>query len=147
MYNVLILWAPDTSENHRIVDMVARAFEDSKIVPRVKKAAEANTADINGSEVVIFGVQKAGAAEVPPEYTELVRSFKGVTFAGRTAGFFSTGPEKSTAKLRKALKDTEIAQTEDDPLFADQKDGVASEVAEWARRIVAAHQELKYVRA
>lgn len=145
MYSVLILWAPESTENKKIVETIARAFDESKITPLVKKAAETSIVDINAADIVVFGAQKSGNGDVPAEYTELVRVFRGVTLAGRTAGFFSMGPEKCSVKLRKALRDTEIAQLDDDPLFADQRDGVPPDVAEWVRKLVTAHQELKYV--
>ena len=145
MYSVLVLWAPDSMENHRIVTMVARAFEEAKITPLVKKAAEATIVDVNRSEIVVFGTQKSGAVEVPADYAEFLRIFKGITLAGRTAGFFSMGPEKSTAKLRRAVKDTEAAQLDDDPLFTDSRDGIAAEIGDWVKKLISAHQELKYV--
>jgi len=147
MYSVLILWAPESTENRRIVEAIARAFDESKITPLVKKVAESSIADINAADIVVFGTQKTGNGDVPSEYSELLRVFKGITLAGRTAAFFSMGPEKCTTKLRKSLKDTEIAQIDDDPLFTDQRDGVPPDMVEWVRRLVTAHQELSYARA
>jgi hypothetical protein len=147
MYSVLILWAPDTFENRRIVDAVTRAFEAAKLAPLVKKAGEATIVDVNRADIVVFGVQKVGTIDVPPDYAELLRIFKGITLAGRTGGFFSMGSEKSTTRFRKVLKDTEIAQSDDDPLFSDQKEGTSTEIADWVRRLMARHQELKYVGA
>ena len=74
----------------------------------VKRAAEATIADITAADIVVFGAQKTAPAEVPAEFSEFLRIFKGITLAGRTAGFFSMGTEKATSRLRKALKDTEI---------------------------------------
>jgi flavodoxin len=147
MYSVLILWAPDTIENRRVVDAVTRAFEAAKLAPLVKKAGDATIVDVNRADIVVFGVQKVGTGDIPPDFAELVRIFKGITLAGRTGGFFSMGSEKSTSRLRKILKDTEISQSDDDPLFNDQKEGSAPEIAEWTRRLVGKHQELKYVSA
>src|SRR5208337_4185034 len=125
MYNVLILWAPDTAENRKLVDSVARALEMSKVSLLVRGAAEATIADVNAADIVIFGAQKTHTTDAPAEFSEFLRIFKGITLAGRTAGFFSMGAEKATARLRKALKDTEISQSDDDPLFNDQKQGAA----------------------
>jgi flavodoxin len=151
MHRVLLLWAPDTAENRRVIDAVDEAFSAAKLASLVKKAAEATVADITASEIVVFGTQKTGTAELPAEYSEYLRVFKGITLAGRTAGFFSVGPEKATARLRKALKDTEIAQIEEDPLFRDQKAGSTEEnlpdttaqIAAWVRKLVGFHQERK----
>ena len=140
MYSVLILWAPDSTENRRIVDAVSRVFDELKTTTVVKLAAEATIADVSATEIVLFGVEKSGSAELPPEYTEWVRVFKGITLAGRTAGFFSMGSEKATARLRKALKDTEIAQRDHDPLFVDSRQ---ADMSEWARKLVSGHREMK----
>jgi flavodoxin len=140
MYSVLILWAPDSTENRRIVDAISHVFDELKTTTVVKPAAEATIADVNASEIVLFGVEKSGSAELPPEYSEWVRVFKGITLAGRTAGFFSMGGERATARLRKALKDTEIAQRDDDPLFVDSRQ---VDMSEWARKLVTGHREMK----
>ena len=142
MHRVLVLWAPDTAESRKVVDVVSIALGAAKVAPLVKKAAEATIADITASEIVVFGTQKIGITEVPPDYSEYLRAFSGITLAGRTAGFFSVGQERATARLRKALKETEITQIEDDPLFQDpDRDG--EEIAAWMRRIVKFHQERK----
>lgn len=147
MYNVLILWAPDTAENRKLVEAVTRALEQPKVSLLVKGAAEATIADVNAADIIVFGSQKTGAAEVPAEYSEFLRIFKGITLAGRTAGFFSMGSEKATARLRKALKETEILQSEEDPLFADQKPGSSASVQEWSQKLLAVHQEMQNARA
>jgi flavodoxin len=141
MYNVLILWAPDTAENRRIVDTVAGAFSDAKTAPSVKKATDAIVADVTRSDIIVFGTQKTGNGDLPPDFNDCLRYLKGINLAGRTVGLFSMGTEKSTARLRKALKDTDIYQLEDDPLFTDQKPGKPVEVVEWTKKLVQLHQE------
>jgi len=147
MYNVVVLWAPDSADNRRIVEAVGRALEQQKVALTVRSAAEATIADVTAADIVIFGAQKAGSSDAPPEYSELLRIFRGISLAGRTAGFFSMGQDKATQRLRKALKETEIAQADDDPLFADPKAAGSSPVTEWAQRLVAAHQEMQNARA
>jgi flavodoxin len=141
MHSVLILWAPDTAENRRVVEAIVGAFDGAKLNTLAKKVGEATLADITAADIVVFGAQKAPGSDLPADYSEFMRAFKGITLAGRTAGFFSTGNERATARLRKSLKDAEITQLEDDPLFPDQKPGPSAEVAEWARRLVELHQE------
>jgi flavodoxin len=147
MYKVLVLWAPDTAENRKLVDAVGRALEQAKATIVIKSASEATIADVNASDIVVFGAQKPSSADVPSEFSEFLRIFKGVTLAGRTAGFFSMGTEKATSRLRKALKDTEITQSDDDPLFSDQKQGAAPSAIEWSERLVVTHQEMQHARA
>jgi flavodoxin len=146
MYNVLILWAPDTAENRRIVEAVAGAFNDNKTTASVKKVSDATVADVTRSDIIVFGTQKAGNGDLPPDFNDCLRYFKGINLAGRTTGMFSMGMEKSTVRLRKALKDSDITQLEDDPLFTDQKTGKPVEVVEWAKKLVQLHQELHNAR-
>jgi hypothetical protein len=146
MHSVLILWAPDTAENRKVVDLVTKAFDEAKVESLAKKVTDATIADINGARIVVYGLQKTNGSEIPPEYAECLRVFKGVTLAGRTAGFFSMGADKATSKLRKALKDTEVAQLEDDPVFTDQKQIMSSEIAAWVAKLLNAHQEMHHVR-
>jgi flavodoxin len=146
MYNVLVVWAPDSAENRKIVDTVARALEQAKVTLSVKNAAEATISDVTASDIVVFGAQKPASGEVPSEFSDFMRIFKGITLAGRTAGFFSMGTEKATSRLRKALKDSEIIQSDDDPLWSDGKLGSPS-VDEWSAKLIGAHQEMQRVRA
>jgi flavodoxin len=145
MYNVLVVWAPDGAENRKIVDTVARALEQAKVTLAVKKAAEATISDVTASDIVVFGVQKPASGDIPSEFSDFLRIFKGISLAGRTAGFFSMGTEKATGRLRKALKDTEIMQSDEDPLWSDGKPGTPS-VNEWSEKLVGAHQEMHRVR-
>jgi flavodoxin len=117
------------------------------LTPLVKKVTDANIADFTRADIVVFGTQKTGTSDLPPDYAECVRVFKGVTLAGRTAGLFSMGAEKATGRLRKALKDTEISTLEEDPLFSEPKSGGPAEIAAWVKKLVAFHQESKNAHA
>jgi flavodoxin len=143
MYNVLILWAPDSAETRKVVESVRAAFNEGRFKTTLKKADESSIVDVAAADVVIFGLQKAGAAEVPPEYSELLRVFKGVTLAGRAAGVFSVGTEKASAKIKKSLKDTEVALFEEDPLFSNDKPEKAADVGDWARKLAGFFQEVR----
>ena len=147
MYNVVVLWAPDSADNRRIVEMVARALEQTKVALRLKIASEATVADLTGADILVLGAQKVPAGDAPPEFADLLRIFRGITLAGRTAGFFSMGTDKATQRLRKALRDAEIYQLDDDPLFADQKPGAQPSVTEWAQKLIGLHQEMQHARA
>jgi flavodoxin len=146
MYNVLILWAPDSAETRKAAETVRAAFNEGRFKTTLKKADESSIVDVAAADVVIFGVQKSGTAEVPPEYAELLRVFKGVTLAGRAAGVFSVGAEKASAKMKKSLKDTEVALFEEDPLFANDRQDKASEVSDWARKLAGFFQEVRSAR-
>lgn len=143
MHSVLILWAPDTAENRRVVEAVTGAFDAAMLSSVAKKVTEASIADFTAVDIVVLGVQKTSNSDLPPDYVECVRVFKGITLAGRTAGLFSVGSEKVTGRLRKALKDTEIATSEEDPLFSDPKTGATAEIGAWVKKLIAFHQESK----
>ena len=94
MHNVLILWAPDTAENRRVVEAVAGAFSDAKLAPLAKKVTDASVADVTGAEIIVFGAQKTGTTDLPPEFNECVRYFKGITLARQDRGSFLHGHGK-----------------------------------------------------
>ena len=146
MYNVLVLWAPDTAENRKLVDAVARTLEQAKVKVKVKGAQEATIAEVNAADIIVFGVQKTASVEVPSEFSDMLRIFKGISLAGRTAGFFSMGTEKATGRLRKALKDAEINLFEEDPLFGDQKQNSSSVLSVWSEKLIETHQEMQHAR-
>lgn len=143
MYNVLILWAPDSAETRKVVEVLRGSFNEGRFRTTAKKADESSIVDIAAADMVIFGLQKSGATEVPPEFSELMRIFKGVTLAGRAAGVFSVGTEKASAKIRKSLKDTEVAIFEEDPLFPGEKPEKVSDVSEWAKKLAGFFQEVR----
>ena len=138
MRKVLIVWAPDTPENKRIVDEMRGSFDGAKFTCRSRGAAETTIADIADAELVVFGTQKQGSTDLPQEFSELVRVFKGVTLAGRKGVVFSMGIERASGRLRKSLKETEIALLENDPVFADPKSGKSQEIADWVRKLLSA---------
>lgn len=76
MYNVVVLWAPDSADNRRIVEMVARALEQTKVALRLKSASEATIADLTAADILVFGAQKVPAGEAPSEYSDLLRIFR-----------------------------------------------------------------------
>lgn len=147
MYKVLILWAPDTAENQAVVSALTHALESENTRTVARKAAEATIADINGSDLIVFGAGRTGSDEVPADYADFLRIFKGITLPGRTAGFFSLGSEKATARLRKALKDTEIVQIDEDPVFNGQTQDSPAAISQWARKLLGFHQEMRNARA
>ena len=146
MYNVLILWAPDSAEIRKVAEVVRASFNEGKYKTTLKKADESSIVDVAATDVVIFGLQKSGAAEVPPEYSELMRVFKGVTLAGRAAGVFSVGTEKASAKIKKSLKDTEVALFEEDPLFPNERPEKTQDISDWARKLAGFFQEVRRAR-
>lgn len=147
MYNVVILWAPDSVENRRVAEAVRAAFDESKFKAITRKAAESSIVDLLAADIIVIGLQKTGASEVPTEYYDLLRIFKGITLAGRAAGVFSLGAEKASTKMRKSLKETEISLFEDDPVFSDQKSDKIPETGEWARKLAGFFQEVRATRA
>jgi len=143
MYNVLILWAPDSAETRKVAEHVGAAFNEGRFKTTLKKADESSIFDLTAADMVIFGLQKSGAADLPPEYSELMRVFKGVTLAGRAAGVFSVGAVKVSEKIKKSLKDTEVALFEEDPLFSNEKTDKTADVSEWTKKLAGFFQEVR----
>ena len=137
MRNALIVWAPDNAGIRGAAEVVRAAFDDAGLNVRARKAAETSIADIAAADLVVFAAAKDSSAGVHPDYAELVRVFRGVTLAGRTAALFSVGLESATASLREALKDAEIRQLPEDPVFREPAESHPSEITEWARGLAA----------
>ena len=137
MRNALIVWAPDNAGIRRAAEVVRAAFDEAGLKVRARSAAEASIVDVAAAELVVFAAAKEPSAEVHPDYGELLRALRGVTLAGRTAALFSVGTESATARLREALKDAEIHQVAEDPVFREPSGSNASEIAEWARGLAA----------
>ena len=135
MYSVFITFAPDTVENRKTVEIMRGVFVALHHRVNVKKAPESSIPDIADTDLVVFGVQKTPTGEPHPEFSELLRSFKGVNLAGRAAGFFSFGTEKASSRMRRILEDTGISRSEEDPVFNDQKGNRSTEIEEWAKRL------------
>jgi hypothetical protein len=147
MHSVFVTYAPETAENTALAAQVRAAFDASSYTVSVKPAAGASMQDLVGADIIVFGLQKMQGADTPPEYAELLRSLKGVNLAGRAAGTFCLGGEKSSARLRKALRDTDAAVAEDDPVFGDQKPARQADVDAWVRKLSGLFQDLRRARA
>jgi hypothetical protein len=147
MPSVFIAHAPDSPEARKAVEAVRAAFEAAQFTASGKPAASALMPDINGADLVIFGLQKTGAADAPEELKELLRSLKGANLAGRLVGFFALGPEKASARLRKVLRDTDAALSEDEPVFAEAKPSRQPDVEAWAKKLASQLQDLRRARS
>jgi flavodoxin len=147
MHNLFIAYAPDTNDTRRIVDQVRGAFDATAFTVTVKNAADSLLPDLAGADLLVFGLQKAEGGEIPADFSELVRSLKGANLAGRVASIFSVGSEKASARLRKALRDTDVSVSDEDPVFGGQKSARQADVAEWARKVTAFFEDVRRVRA
>ena len=147
MHNLFITYAPDTAETRRVVDQVRAAFDTAAFTVSAKSAASSLVPDLANADLLIFGLQKTGGSETPAEFSELVRSLKGANLAGRAAASFSFGSEKASARLRKALRDTGVSLSEEDPVFGDQRPARQADIAEWARKVAAFFADVRRARA
>jgi flavodoxin len=146
MHNLFITYAPDTTETRKVVEQVRGAFDATAFTVSAKSAAQSLVPDLANADVLVFGLQKTGGGEMPAEFSELARSLKGANLAGRAAAFFSFGSEKATARLRKALRDTDASLSEEDPVFGDQRAARQADIAEWARKVTAFFADVRRAR-
>jgi hypothetical protein len=148
MHSVFITYAPDTADARRTVDQVLAAFDPAAFKVSAKPAAATAMPDLAGADLVVFGLQRAPAADAPADYAELLRSLKGVNLGGRAAGIFSLGEDKASAKLRKVLRDTDISLLDDEPSPpSDQRPLSPVEIEAWVRKLSSAVLELRRARA
>jgi hypothetical protein len=147
MHSVFITYAPDSADARRTVDLVSASFDPAVFTVSAKPAAAAAMPDLAGADLVVFGLEKAQGADAPADFTELLRSLKGVNLGGRSAGIFSLGADKASAKLRKALRDTDITLVEDEPsLPTDHKPFTPAEIEAWTRKLSSSLLELRRAR-
>jgi flavodoxin len=147
MQSVFLTHAPDTADARKIIELVRAAFEAASFAVVAKPAASAGMPDLAGADVVVFGLQKTGSADAPEELSELLRSLKGVNLAGRAVGFFSLGPDKASARLRKVLRDTEAALSEEEPGFGDARPTRQADMESWVKKLAALLRDLRRARS
>jgi flavodoxin len=140
METLFIVYAPDSPENRKSVEEVRTACEAVSTSTFVKEASRSSITDIAGADIVLLGVRKSGGSEIPAEFGELLRASKGANLAGKTIAFFSFGSEKAAAKLRRALRDSDITQFDEEPLLADKDPSRSVDVKGWIDRIVSFHK-------
>jgi hypothetical protein len=144
MLNLIISYAPDGIENRKIVDEVRGAFETAGCRTVVKKAADTSITDLAAADIMLFGLQKPAIAELHPDFNELVRIFKGVNLAGKTVGFFSFNAEKASARLRRALLDSDPSSFDEEPALGDGDSERHADLQGWVVRVTAFHQEARH---
>ncbi len=147
MPSVFITHAPDSPDARKVVEAVRAAFEAARFTVSGKPAASAQMPDLNGADLVVFGLQKTGTADSPEGTAELLRALKGVNLAGRAVGFFALGPEKASARIRKVLRDSDAMVSEDEPVFAEAKPIRQPDIEAWAKKLAAQLQDLRRARS
>jgi flavodoxin len=141
MIKVSILFAPDSAENRNAAEEISSALDAARFSVTIKKAAESVISDITGADVILFGLQKTDSSDVPAEFREYARIFKGINLAGRTAAFFTFGQEKAASAMRKSLKSSDISLAEPELTLTDISASRQSEIKDWVRQVLSLHQE------
>lgn len=147
MPSVFITHAPDTAEARKTVELVRAAFESAHFSAAGKPAAQAMMPDLAGADIVVFGLQKTGAADHPEELSDLLRALKGVNLAGRVVGFFSLGGEKASVRLRKVLRDTDATISEEEPSLGDPRPSRQADLDSWTGKLATQLQDLRRARS
>jgi hypothetical protein len=129
MQQVFVTYAPDSPDARRIAEEVKAAFEGPEAAVALKPASQASILDIEPADLVLFGVGRADA-DIPADYTELVRVFAGCNLAGKAAAFFPLGAARASIALRRALKPTDISTLDEEPGTGDRAG--KSELRDWA---------------
>ena len=140
MIKVSILYAPESAENKKSAEEIAGLLDAERCSASVKKARDSALADITGVDVILFGVLKSDSSDVQEEFRDYARIFRGINLAGKTAAFFSFGGDKASAPLRKALKSTDISVIEAELSLMEKSPARASDIREWVKQVMSAHQ-------
>jgi flavodoxin len=121
MYQLSVLYTPETEENKKLINNLVELFVKKDFKARVKKANDSSIVDILSSNIFIFGLNQESAANLPPEFKEIIRALSGVNLAGRVSAFISFGEEELSSLFKKALKDTNTFIYEDELIFFNGK--------------------------
>lgn len=104
---VLVHAASDSRMGQVVGDLQeALAGMGCKVV--VRPAAEARATDLAASDLVILGSAPQGGEAIHPDFSELLRTLRGMTLANRAVGVFSLGEESTLLEFRSALRDCEV---------------------------------------
>ncbi len=140
MESLFITYASDSPEGMSIIDELRSACDEIHCTAAVKKALESSIPDLAAAAILVFGVQKTGQSELPADFSRLAEAMKGANFAGKTAAFISFGGNGASARLRIILRDTDIAQFDEEPVFASPGSARTANLREWVKKLMTFHQ-------
>ncbi|MBN2353986.1 MAG: flavodoxin family protein [Spirochaetales bacterium] len=109
MFKVVILYAPQDASVRKFADCVQKAFDRKQFKATTTGAGKAHVPDIAAVDAVIFGSRAENGINVHADFTELMRAFSGVNFAGRCAAFFADKGSGIAGEFARALADSEIS--------------------------------------
>jgi flavodoxin len=142
VHHACIIHAPGDGAVAALAAELERALKNGQYVVKVKPAAVAVIPDLAAADVVLLGAGPEGRSAVHADFSELIRSLKGVSLAGRLAGVFSTGSSKACEALRRALKDSEITLCNDDlVLDSGTSERNGDKVDAWIRSVMRSLEE------
>jgi flavodoxin len=109
MIKVVILYAPQDAAVKKFADSVQKAFDKKSFKVTVTGAGKAHIPNIAAAEAVILGSRTENGADMHEDFSELLRAFSGVNFAGRCAAFFAEKGSGTATVFAEALADSEIS--------------------------------------
>ena len=140
MYRLVILYAPDTSDLSGPLAALGRSLERPDVEVNVKAASQALFPDVLAADMALFCSGDCKEHSAHPDFSEMVRAFTGVNFAGKFAGLISFKGNQSPHLFRQSLKDTGIeVHTEDLDLDGDQAE--RKTLQNWADRFYQAFKD------
>ena len=139
METVVIIFASDSPEAKAQAEELHAALDPGRTAAMLVEGSRSSFTNLAAADIVVLGGSKT--ADIPPEFSEIVRASKGANLAGKTAAFFSPGPEKTSAKLRKALRDSDISMFDDELVQRDSNRGA---VRAWTERLLEFHRAKRH---
>jgi flavodoxin len=109
MTKVVILYAPQDAAVKKLADCIQKSFDRKSFKAMVLCAAKANIPDMAAVDAVILGSRSENGVDIHADFSELMRAFAGVNFAGRCAAFFADKASKTADEFASALAASDIS--------------------------------------
>ncbi len=130
MFKVVILYAPQDAAVRKFADCIQKAFDRKTFKATALGAGAAHIPDIAAVDAVILGSRAENGLDVHTDFSELMRAFSGVNFAGRCAAFFADRGSGTAGKFTGALEDSEISVFSE-PLMFQEKETDTRKIKDW----------------
>jgi flavodoxin len=139
MDTVIIIYSSDSPETKAQAEELRAALDPARAEATLVEGSRSSFTNVAAADIVVLGGSKT--ADIPSDFSEIVRASQGANLAGKTAAFFSPGPDRTSAKLRKALRDSDITVLDDDLVLQDGNRGA---VKAWTEKLLKLHEAKRH---
>ena len=107
-HRLAILYAPAEGPVSQVVEKLENCFDPGRFTVKSYSAAHSDISALNAADLVVLVDTPGSDGVVHPDYTEFVRAFAGVNFAGRVVGLVRLGAKGTASGFLAALRDSSV---------------------------------------